>query len=342
MTISRLHQSRPAPIALGVIGLGHWGPNYLRVFKMLPEATVLAAADPDRSRLAALGPLYPEVKFSRDYRAVLDNPEIRAVAITTPSSTHYALAKEALRKGKDVLVEKPLALTSAKCQKLIQLARAKKRILMVAHIFMYNPGILKIKEYLDADRMGQIYYLLAVRTNLGPVRQDVNVVFDLAAHDVSVFNFVLQARPTRVTAAGASFLKPGREDFCFITLHYPGGVLGHIHISWLTPKKQRQILIVGSRRLITWDDLDLLDPVKVHDRGSTEEPFYSDYGEFQRMARVSDVHLPSISAEEPLLLQNRHFLECVRTRSRPLSDGRNGCEVIQTLEQIQKALRRSR
>jgi len=336
------HRTRPTPIALGVMGLGHWGPNYLRVFKMLPQAAVLAAADPDLSRLRALAPLYPEVKFVRDYHAILNNPAIQAVVITTPSSTHYALAREALRRGKDVLVEKPLALSSSHCQKLIELARANKRILMVAHVFMFNPGVLKIKEYLDAGRVGQVYYLMAVRTNLGPVRQDVNVVFDLAAHDVSIFNFILNARPTRVTASGASFLKPGREDFCFITLHYPRGVLGHLHISWLTPKKQRELLVVGSRRMITWDDLDPLQPVKVHDRGSAEEPFYSDYGEFQRMSRVSDVHLPSIGAEEPLLLQSRHFLQCLRTRSRPLSDGRNGREVIQTLEQIQRALRRSR
>jgi len=334
--------TRPAPIALGMIGLGHWGPNYLRVFKMLPEAAVLAAADPDRSRLRALGPFYPEAKFGRDYHAVLNDPAIQAVVIATPSSTHYALAREALLKGKDVLCEKPLALSSRQCQQLIRTARARKRILMVAHIFMYNPGILKIKEYLDADQVGKVYYLMAIRTNLGPVRKDVNVVFDLAAHDVSIFNFLLNARPTRVTASGASFLQPGREDFCFATLHYPRGVLGHLHLSWLTPKKQREILVVGSRRMITWDDLDPLDPVKVHDRGSAEEPFYYDYGEFQRMARVSDVHLPSISAEEPLLLQSRHFLQCVRTRSRPLSDGRNGREVIQILEQIQKALRRSR
>ncbi len=335
-------KTRPAPIGLGVIGLGHWGPNYLRVFKMLPEAALLEAADPDPVRRRVLGPLYPEVKFRRDYRAVLDNPAVSAVVIATPSSTHYALAREALLQGKDVLCEKPLALSSRQCQQLLQVARAKKRILMVAHIFMYNPGILKIKEYLDADQVGKVYYLMAVRTNLGPVRKDVNVVLDLAAHDVSIFNFILNARPTRVTASGASFLKPGREDFCFVTLHYPAGVLGHLHLSWLTPKKQREILVVGSRGMITWDDLDLLEPVKVHDRGSAVEPFYYDYGEFQRMSRVSDVHLPSISAEEPLLLQSRHFLECARKRSRPLSDGRNGREVLETLEQIQSALRRSR
>jgi predicted dehydrogenase len=334
----KLKRNPDAPIKLGIIGLGHWGPNHLRVLKMLPGASVLGVAELDRSRHRALAPLNPEVKFHRDYRAVLDNEEIQAVVVATHSSTHYQISREALLAGKDVLCEKPMALTSEQCRDLIRTANRKKRILMVAHIFMYNPGILKIKEYLNAGRVGDIYYVTSVRTNLGPIRDDVNVVFDLAAHDVSIFNFILGSSPSKVVASGTSILKRGREDFCFVTLHYPGGVLAHLHISWLTPRKQREILVVGSNRMITWNDLDPIEPVKVYRSHSTKEPFYADYGAFQRMARISDVHLPAISPEEPLLIQCRRFLECVRTRSRPLSDGANGLKVIQTLEKIQEAL----
>ena len=329
-------------LALGLIGLGHWGPNYLRVLKMLPGARVLGAADPDPGRRRALAPLYPEIKFHSGAEAVLSDPEIRAVIIATPSSTHFQLTRAALLAGKDVLCEKPLTLSAVEAKKLVELSRARKRVLMAAHIFLYNPGIRQIKEYLNARHAGRIYYLSSLRTNLGPVRKDVNVVFDLAAHDVSIFNFILGSRPEGVTAAGASFLKPGREDLAFITLHYPQGVLGHIHISWLTPKKQREMLVVGSHRMITWNDLDPLEPVKIYDRGPVEEPFYSDFGAFQRMARASEVHLPAINAEEPLVVLTRHFLECVSRRLRPLSDGENGLQVVRTLELIQKALSRRR
>lgn len=331
----------PGRIGLGIIGLGHWGPNYLRVVKMLPRGRAVAAADPDRSRLRALSRLYPEVRFDADHRRILDDPEISAVIVAAPSSLHYDLVKEALLAGKDVLCEKPLALSSGHCRDLIKIARLKRRVLMVAHVFMYNPGILKIKEFLDSGKLGKIYYLTSVRTNLGPIREDVNVVGDLAAHDVSIFNFLMNARPRKVTASGSSFLKKGREDFCFITLHYPGGALGNIHLSWLTPIKQRQILVVGSRQMITWDDLDPQEPVKVHKRGSFKEPFYTDYGAFQRLARVSDVHLPYVAHVEPLLAETDHFLQCVSSRSRPLSDGPNGLAVVSALEQIQKALRKS-
>jgi len=341
MPVKKTKSVKP-PVGIGVIGLGHWGPNFLRVMKMIPEVSVVAAADPDRARVRAQQELYPAVRYSGDYRKVLDDKEVQAVVVATPSSLHHQVVTDALDAGKDVLCEKPLALTSADCQDLIRMASRKKRILMVAHVFMYNPGVLKIKEYMEDKSLGDVYYLTSVRTNLGPVREDINVVFDLAAHDVSIFNFILNSQPSKVTASGSCFIRKDREDFCFATLQYPKGVLGHIHLSWLTPRKQREILVVGSRRMIAWNDLDPLEPVKVYQRGSIKEPFYTDYGAFQRMARASDVHLPAISHEEPLLLESRHFIDCVINRSQPLSDGKNGLQVIQVLEQIQKALEETR
>jgi predicted dehydrogenase len=329
-------------IGVGVIGLGHWGPNYLRVLKMIPAVRLVSAAEPDPARWKSLGPAYPELAFHEDADAVLADPEVRAVVIATPSSTHYRMTKRALLAGKDVLCEKPLALTGAECRDLVRTAGSRRRVLMVGHIFLYNSGVLKIKEYLDAKRLGRVYYLTAVRTNLGPVREDVNVVYDLAAHDVSIFNYILGARPRRVEATGGSFFKAGREDFCFISLHYPRGVVGHIHVSWLTPIKQRQLLVVGSHRMITWNDQDSLEPLKVYDSGPMEEPFYADYGSFQRMLRVADIHLPQISPAEPLLAQTTDFINCVRRRTRPLADGNNGLATVLTLEQIQQALGRAR
>ncbi len=329
-------------VGIGVIGLGHWGPNYLRTFRQLADARVVFASDSDGSRLEALSSLYPEVEFTGDYREVLRSGEVDAVVVATPGKTHREIAGAALESGKDVLCEKPLAVSSAECRELNSLAGRKKRVLMVGHIFMYNAGIQKIKQYIESEKMGKVYYMTSMRTNPGPVREDVNVVYDLATHDVSIFNYLMGGPPKKASAQAASFLKPGREDIGFITLHYPGGTLGHVHVSWLTPRKQREIMVVGSHRMIIWDDLNPLEPVRVHSRGSLEEPFYSDFGSFVRMARASDVHMPKISAEEPMVLQNGHFIECVRSRQKPLSDGNNGLEVVRTLEMVQKALARGK
>lgn len=342
LVVKKAKHSGRTPIRLAVIGLGHWGPNYLRTLPQISGARVVWAVDPDPDRRRRLAPLYPDVKFRADHHEALSDPTVSAVVIASPSSTHYRLAGSALNAGKDVLCEKPLALSSDHCRKLIALAQKKKRVLMVAHIFMFNPGVLAVKDYVKSGQMGKLYYLTAQRTNLGPIRDDVNVVLDLATHDVSIFNFILESRPRKVVVAGGAFLKPSREDFVFISLYYPQGVVGHIHASWITPMKQREILAVGSHRMIIWNDIDPLAPVKVYDSGPRQEPFYADYGAFQRMARASDIHLPSISPEEPLLIQNRHFLECVATRKRPLSDGHNALAVLQTLEQIQAALKKPR
>lgn len=326
-------------VQIGVIGCGHWGPNHIRVFSSLPGSTVAVVADPDANRLESVGQLYPQVRLLNDYHELLERDPSDVIVVATPTRTHYKIAKEALQRGKHVLVEKPLCQTVAEGEELVRLARERGVVLMVGQVFLFHNGILKLKEFLEFGDLGKIYYIGSTRTNLGPIRQDVNAVYDLASHDIAIFNFLLGSRPHEVSAVGEAFLQKGIEDIAFISLRYPNDVLARVHASWLDPRKVREITLVGDKKMVIWDDLATLGTVQVYDKGVIREAYYEDYGHFQLLAREGDITIPRIKFEEPLKNQARYFLSAIQKGKADVSDGLSGLDVVRTLEAIQQSLK---
>lgn len=325
---------------LGVIGCGAWGPNHVRNFASLPNVEVVAAADLQAERHARVKALVPDLQTFTDPAEMLATCALDAVVVSTPTKTHYEVVRQALLAGAHVLCEKPLCIEGAEADALVQLADEQQKVLMVGHVFMFNPGILKLRELVQTGHLGErLYYLFARRTNLGPIRSDVNAVLDLASHDVSIYNYILDATPTEVSAVGQCFLQPGIQDVSFITLKYPNDVIGSIHVSWLDPKKIRDITVVGDRRMATWDDLATLGPVMVFDKGVTKKPReYADFGEFQLLAREGDVTVPRVPPQEPLKAQAVAFIEALGDRAKLRSDGRVGAQVVKVLSAINASM----
>lgn len=328
-------------LCIGVIGCGHWGPNHVRVFSETDRSNVAACADPSADRLKRVQRRFAGVKTTRDYRDLLDDDRIDAVVIATPTRTHAQLVREALQAGKHVLVEKPLCLEVAEARELIGLAETLGRVLMVGHVFLFNNGILKLREMVRSGELGRIHYLDATRTNLGPIRGDVNALYDLGTHDISIFNHLMGGPPVEVSALGRCIAQADIEDVCFVTLRYPDGILGHIHVSWMNPHKTRTITVVGEGKMAHWDDIDPLNPLYLYDKGIQEPPHYDSFGEFQYRLRNADVCLPKVNCVEPLLNQAHAFLDAVR-------DGapcRSGCAetvaIVAVLEAAQRSMRSS-
>jgi predicted dehydrogenase len=326
-------------LRIGVIGCGHWGPNHIRTFSMMKDCTVTAIADANAKRLASVCEMFPHVRGFADHTSLLRDGGVNAVIVVTPTKTHFAVVTDALNAGKHVLCEKPLCIDSAEGEQLVALAKGKGLVLMVGHIFLFNPGILKVKELVDKGEVGDVRSLSASRTNLGPVRSDVNAAWDLASHDIAVFNWLLGAEPIEVQAMGAAFLQPGIEDVVNITLKYPGHVLASIQCSWLDPKKVRQMTLVGSKKMITWDDLALSNPVAIFEKTVATNKEVTDYGEFLRLSMLDgDVHLPKVQAGEPLKVQDAAFVRAVREGQAKISDGTFALGVVRVLEKVQAAL----
>ncbi len=323
---------------LGFIGCGAWGPNHVRNFAALPNVQVAGVADLKPERLERIATLVPGVPTFRSAAEMFEAARPDAVVVSTPTKTHYAVVAEALEAGMHVLCEKPLCSTTADAEALVALAAARRRVLMVGHVFLFNRGILKLKELVTSGELGRIYYLFARRTNLGPIRSDVNAVLDLASHDVSIYNFLLGSAPVEVSAVGQSFLQPGIEDVSVITLQYPNNVVASIHVSWLDPKKVREITVVGERRMAIWDDLATLGPVTLFDKGVTKRQEYADFGEFQLLAREGDVTVPRVPAEEPLRQQSRAFIDALEDPCALRSDGRVGADVVRVLAAINESM----
>lgn len=324
---------------IGVIGCGHWGPNHIRVFSQLRESRVVACADLDQKRLDAVRELHPQVEPFKDYRIMLRNAELDAVVVAAPTRTHHSIVKDALEAGKHVLCEKPLCVELRQAEEVVGLAQTKGLILMVGHVFLYNSGIVKLKELVRFRDTGQIYYMRALRTNLGPIRQDVNSVSDLATHDISIFNFLLDAVPESVSAVGGTFLQEKIEDVAFISLRYPANILANIQVSWIDPKKLREIVVVGDKKMIVWDELASPGPIQIYDKGVAREPYYDDYGQFHLLAREGDITIPKVKLEEPLKAQNRYFLNCLEEGRIKMNDGKFAVDVVRVLEAIAGSLR---
>lgn len=327
-------------IGIGIIGYGHWGPNHARIFNNQLDSRVVAIADASEARREAARKLISGATTVSDHRALLDSPEVDAVVIATPLTTHYGLVKEALKAGKDVLVEKPLCHTSNEAQELCDLAEESGRILMCGHIFRFNSGIIKLREYIEDGSLGRVYYMSATRTNLGPLRTDANALYDLGSHDISIFQYLLGALPVEASAWGESFLQHEIEDVVFGCLEYPNRTLCQMHVSWLNPRKERTLVVVGDRRMAVWDDMQPLESIRLYDKGLIEEPYYDSFGQFHLALRDADVLIPKLKSSEPLMDQNRHFLDCVRGRKQPLTDGPFARDVVQVLEAMQRSLHR--
>jgi predicted dehydrogenase len=326
-------------IRLAVIGLGRWGPNHVRNFISLPASEVVLGVDIDEANRKRIAATYG-IKTAADYREALKRDDIDAIVVCTPTATHTEVVEAALNAGKHVLCEKPLTHQAADAWRLAALAAAKNRILMTGHIFLFNSGIEYLADAVKQQAAGPLYYIKAVRANLGPFRKDVNAAWDLASHDLYIFNHILGMRPEWVAATGGSYLRAPVEDIVFLTLQYPNGVLGHIHVSWLDPKKIREITIVGEKKMITWDEFGSPGPILIHDRSVIRDPVYDTFGEFQLLTKEGDILVPRIPSAEPLNRQARYFIEACQHPDRPLDRGfpRQAAEVVDILEAASRSL----
>lgn len=328
-------------LGISVLGSGYWGINYVRLFTELPAARVVSVCDLREERLQEVQRRFPDVTVTADLDEALHCPEVEAAVVCTNAAAHYDVAQRSLRAGKHVLIEKPMATTTARAQKLLALAQSKGLVLMVGHIFLYNAGIQTVKSYIERGDVGQVYYVYARRTNLGPIRSDVNALWDLASHDVSIIDHLLGQPPQWVSAVGTKVLRNCREDVGFIILGYPNGVLGHIHVSWAEPNKVREVVVVGSDRRIVFNDLDPVEQVRIFEKGiapSANEPEPSSYGEYQFSIRDGAIISPKIEVSEPLKNQCNHFLDCVTKGCTPLSGGQNGVDVVRIMEAISRSM----
>ena len=329
-------------IGIAVLGAGHWGPNLIRHFDNRHTSEVRWVVDRDHDRLEQVRRRFPDVTLGADADEAIADPAVDAVVIATPTSTHHALARAALQHGKHVLVEKPLTADAGEGEELRRLADEAGLVLMVGHVFLYNPGIEWIKRYFESGDLGTVYYISAVRTNLGPIRMDVNAAWDLTAHDVSIFNWWLDGEPETVSAVAGTWINPGVEDAVFATLEYPGGVMANLHVSWLNPRKARDITVVGEKRMLTWDDLSLTEPVRIYDKGVTNERvrpgFIDSFASFRASVRDGDITIPKVSGGEPLQTECAEFVQCVLTGERPRTDAGVGLGVVRTLAAIDRSI----
>jgi len=330
-------------IGIAVIGAGHWGPNLIRNFHNHRTSEVVWVVDPDAGRLDQVRARFPDVRLDAAADSVMADGRVDAVVIATPTSTHHTLVKRALAAGKHVLVEKPITADSSQAEELCALAARMDRILMVGHVFVYNPGVQRVKQLLDAGDLGRVYYVTMVRTNLGPIRADVNAAWDLASHDVSIANYWLGTAPATASAVGGGWINPGVEDAVFATLRYPNDVLVNLHVSWLSPRKTREITLVGDRRMLTFDDMTLSEPVRLYDKQvmdvRTPAPYIDSFASFRASLREGDITIPKIALGEPLKAECDHFLECIAAGKPPLTGGREGLTVVHALEAIQRSVR---
>ena len=330
-----------APLRVGVIGYGYWGPNLVRNFAEYPGAEVVQIADMRQERLAPIERRYPGVVTTTDHRDLLNDPTIDAIVISTPISTHFDLAMAALRAGKHVLVEKTMTATSDQAERLIEEAAQRRLTLMVDHTFVYTGAVQKIKELVDAGRLGRLYYWDSVRVNLGLFQHDVNVLWDLAVHDLSIMDAILGRKPTAVAATGISNV-PGRPiNTGYLTCFFEGNLLAHFHVNWLAPVKIRRTLIGGDRQMIVYDDLEPSEKVKVYDKGITlGNGAGGNEGAYDLLVgyRAGDMHAPQLSMTEALRVEAEHFVDCVRTGRTPLTSGEAGLRVVRILEAATESL----
>jgi predicted dehydrogenase len=325
-------------ITVGVAGLGYWGPNLARNFAAVPGGELRWLCDDDPAALERVGAAHPAARRTRSLDDLLADEGLDAVVLATPVSTHDTLAERVLRAGKHCFVEKPLAQTVAGAERAVAAAEESGRTLMVGHLLEYHPGVAKLKELADGGELGDIHYIYSNRLNLGQLRADENALWSLGAHDVSVLLRLAGEEPHEVEARGESYMRQGVEDVVFGFLRFPSGLAAHLHLSWLDPHKERRFTVVGSRKMATFDDMDLERKVTIYDKGFDQSA--TSWGEY--ITRSGDIWSPSIANREPLRLECEHFVECLREGRVPLSDGRSGLRVVRVLAALQERLDASR
>ena len=310
-------------IKFGLIGCGHWGKNYIRVLKELDTSYLLACCDSSEQKLQDLRLIHKDLDFFTDYRKILENKDIETIVVATPPSSHYSIVKDCLKSGKHVIAEKPLTLKVDECQTLFDLANKKGLQLLVGYTFLYNTAIQKLKNYIEDGSLGKVYYFHSTRTHLGLVRQDINAVWDLAPHDISIFLYLLNEVPKAVSATGACYLQKGKEDVAFISLQFDSGIIGNIHISWVNSNKVREVQIIGENARIIFDDLNNFEKVRIFKKRIERTPDNltfsefqnkntSSFAEFQYILRDGDIISPYINLSEPLKEQSRFFIRCIK------------------------------
>lgn len=324
---------------IGVIGCGYWGPNLVRNFYALGRSEFLMVADKIPERLESIRTQYPSIQVTERTEEVLCNPQIAGVAIATPVATHYALAKEALLQGKDVLVEKPMTASSAEAAELIELSERHGRILMVDHTFVYTGAVRKLKELLKQKVLGDLYYIDSVRVSLGLLQHDTNVLWDLAIHDISIIDFLLGASPTSVSAVGVCHLNNGIENLAYLTTFYEKNFVAHVHVNWLAPVKVRRMLLCGNQRMVVYDDVEPSEKIKIYDRGVEPGTDVESLRQVRVQYRVGDMCAPCLDNTEALRREVSHFLDCIESRARPLTDGQSGLRVAKVLEAAERSMR---
>lgn len=326
---------------VAIVGLGHWGPNYCRAFERIAGVKVAVGVEPSFERRAVVRQKLPHLVLEERVDSVFADPSIDALVIATPTETHFDLTLGALRARKHVLVEKPITLASHDADLLIAAARSSDRILMVGHIFLFNEGIRELRRIIERNDIGRLLYCRSVRTNLGPLRSDVSVLWDLAPHDLSIFNFLMGQLPTQVSCLGFSPLAGKHHDIVQGALSYSGSVSATFFVSWLDPKKRREVTIVGDRKMLTFDDMTPHQPVTVHDKGvaRSDSPTYVDnFADYHLSVRDGDTEILPVRTGEPLLIQCQEFVQSIREKRQPQSDGGNGKDVVRILEALSRSL----
>ena len=325
-------------IKVGVLGYGYWGPKLARNLSEIPGCELSIVVDKDPTRLARVRLQHSGVRTSPRLDVLLRS-DVDAVVVATPVRTHHAMARAALLAGKHVMVEKPLTSSSTEAEDLVNLADMLDRRLMVGHTFEYNPGIRALRDIVASGEIGEVWYVDTARLNLGLFQTDINVLWDLAPHDLSILLYVLQCDPVAISARGSATVTPGVHDVAYMELRFPGDILAHVHVSWLDPCKVRRVTIVGSKKMVVCNDVADVEKVRIYDKGIVR-PYETDqFSDFHLAYRYGGVHIPSIPLQEPLRAQCEHFLECIRTARRPQSDGLAGLKVVRLLEQADHSLR---
>jgi predicted dehydrogenase len=327
------------PIVVGVVGCGYWGPNLVRNFKALPNCILRAMCDASEARLNHMRSLHSDVEGVRDFEHMLNGVGLDAVVVATPVKYHHALAKASLLAGKHTFIEKPMAASSAECEELIEIAEQNGLVLMIGHTFLYSAPVRKIAEIVQAGDIGEIRYINSRRLNLGLFQKDINVAWDLAPHDISIILHVLGELPQTVNCQGNAHVTPGIEDVTNISLSFANKRFATIQSSWLEPRKVRDMTIVGTRRMIVYDDLQPNEKIRIYDVRVERPPHYDTFAEFHYSYHYGDSYIPHIQQEEPLRVECQHFLDCIENGRRPLTNGHQGLELVKILEAASKSLK---
>ena len=328
----------PSMIGVGIIGYGYWGPNLVRNFALSSGSRVVAVSDLDEERLAQAQQLYNGIHTTTDYQKLITDKSVDAVVIATPVATHFDLASKALQEGKHVLVTKPLASNSQQAEQLIEQSTRLNRVLMIDHTFIYTGAVNKIRELVQEGKLGDIYYYDSVRINLGLFQHDVNVIWDLAVHDLSIMDYILSPKPQSVSATGMSHVKNQPENIAFLTLFFENSLIAHIHVNWLAPVKLRRTLISGSKNMVVYDDLELSEKVKVYDKGVDVAADRKSIYEMLVGYRSGDMTAPQLDRTEALRTEVSHFIHCIETGDTPLSDGESGLRIVRVMEAATRSM----